>query len=106
MKQIKIGTVIHKHGEENEYLLKLVGNVNSRGLDISSQAVGYYLLVKNAIHPEYKKLSFDFEGEDTMHISEDGGKTYTLSLTWKEVEALNDIPADVFEGGGVKETIQ
>lgn len=96
MKQTKISVEIHKHGDENEYLLKLVANVNSRGYEISSQAIGYYLLVKNAIHPEYKNLFFTFEGEDTLHISEDGGKTFTLTLTWKEVETLDDLPQDIF----------
>lgn len=99
----KIAVEIHKTGSENDGLLRLVGNVNGMGLGISKSAIMAYLAVKMAMFPLSSNYSTCTEG-DTLHVSEDGGDTFTLSLTWKDVYELdqseNDLPSGLFEAPG------
>lgn len=98
----KIGVEIHKNGSENDVLLRMVGNVNESGVKISPENIAAYLMVRNAMFPILFKFSFK-QDKNSFHISEDGGETFTLSLTWKEVEELapvDDIPGELYQSNG------
>ena len=86
----KISVDIHKSGQENDFILKAVANHNSgkaifRYLDL----IGYCSM-QNAVYPSIREME-TIKTEDkfpVIHVSEDKGKTFTLTLTWKEVYEL------------------
>lgn len=103
MKQ-KINVVIHKTGSNNGFILECTGETNAGKAQFSPRDLEGYLNMKKAFTPmsaEGYKLLKDETEPNTFHVSEDGGKTFTLSLEWVEVHNLetpvsNDDLKDVF----------
>lgn len=90
----KINVKIQKNGIESEVLLRLVGNVNAGKAGVSVRDLEGYFATRFSMFPMLDKtiLVKDIEEPNTFHISEDGGKTFTLSMEWVEVTEL--IPAE------------
>jgi len=100
MKKTKIGVEIHKEGNINFQVLKAIGKHNGGSNVIDRETLTSYIIGQRIDYPSlYKELKVINSGDD-QHISEDGGETFVLSLTWKEVEELeeskNDIPSAIF----------
>ena len=77
---------IYSDGENNGNILKMIGNHNAGKVNINVETIAAYLDAKVAIYPNDKgktvyTLSKDI---DTLDISEDNFKTFTLQI--KEVE--------------------
>jgi len=84
----KINVVIHKEGSSNPVILKAIGRHNGGDLTIDPQTLTGYILGQKIEYPNlYKGISVIPEG-DTLHISEDNGESFTLSLTFTEVHEL------------------
>lgn len=90
-KQSEVKTVIrvdiHKNGHENEYILKAIGSHNSGQSRFTMQDFRGYVNFKKAVFPSASNYKV-IEEWPISHMSEDGGDTFTLSLTWNEVEEL------------------
>jgi hypothetical protein len=78
---------IHKNGHENEYILKAIGSHNSGESRFTMQDFRGYVNFKKAVFPSVSNYKV-IEDWPVSRMSEDGGKTFTLSLTWNEVEEL------------------
>ena len=89
----KYQVTIHKNGSENSFITTMIGNQNSEKGRFNLIDVISYLNCMKAAFPiansgyTYLWDSFNPNGT-TLHISEDGGKTFTLSLTQIEVMEL------------------
>lgn len=97
----KINLAILKSGEENSLITKMIANYNE-GIEksiISPRDLEGYLNFRNALWPTvtFLKLVKDEDEPNTFHVSEDGGKTFTLSLEWAETYTLETSPDDVTE---------
>lgn len=92
----KINVDIHKSGSENDLLLRMVANINEGKVkDVPNKNdVISYMAVRNAMFPLSSVLSFQVD-EHYLHISEDNGKTFTLTLEWKEVAELSPIDKEI-----------
>lgn len=92
----KISVEIHKNGTENDVLLRMIANINQgRVKDIPTKAdIISYLTVRNSIWPISHEFSHQVD-EEYLHISEDGGKTFTLSLEWKEVAEISELDEEI-----------
>lgn len=112
MTKTKIGVEIHKTGKLNAELLQIVSAHNEGIIDMSApySLIGYIRGTKGK-YPDLHKnadLIMDETGSDiadTWHVTEDNGKTFTLTLTWKEVSELDladntDDIKDVLQGPG------
>lgn len=88
----KINVEIHKNGSENDVILKAISNHNEGLCNILLNDVAGYIHTRKAMYPTIHKYHTD-SGENNLHISEDGGKTLTLSLQWVEVHELNESEA-------------
>ena len=89
----KIKVTIHKHASENDFILRAIGNMNEGNIPFSSVDLIGYLKMRKAYLPSanggYLWRSPD---SDILAISEDGGKSLSLTLEWVEVHELS--PAD------------
>jgi len=83
----KIHVSLFKQGSENENLLRMVANHNEGTGNVSLSDICGYMAGKKAMFPTISKYAVIQDGE-TLHISEDNGQTFTLSLTWCEVHEL------------------
>lgn len=104
MKKSIIGVIIHKEGNANQSILKAIGKHNGGENVIDRATLEGYIMGQKVEYPNlFKNLKIIDAGID-QHISEDGGETCCLTLTWKEVEELketiSDLPAEVFTGAG------
>lgn len=90
----KISIEIHKAGSENDVLTRMVATVNEGRAQISMGEIAAYLNVRNAIYPTIHKFA-SMPEDGSLLISEDGGKTYTITLTWKEVHELSDTEKEI-----------
>lgn len=92
-KQSEVKTVIrvdiHKNGHENEYILKAIGSHNSGQSRFTMQDFRGYVNFKKAVFPSASNYKV-IEEWPISHMSEDGGDTFTLSLTWNEVKEAFD----------------
>lgn len=92
MKQVKLNVKLIKAGSENDVITRLIANCNEgqSKAQISPRDLEGYLNVRNGTYPTITncKLVKDEEESNTYHVSEDGGKTFTLSLEWVEVHEL------------------
>ena len=87
----KIVVDIHKEGNSNLIVLKAIGRHNGGDNLIDQQMITGYVLGQKIDYPSlYKEIKVTQDG-DTLHISEDDGKTFTLSLTWTEVHELQPV---------------
>lgn len=101
MTKTKIAVEIHKEGSSNHVILKAIGRHNGEENVIDRETLRGYILGQKVEYPNlYKNLIVKNEG-DNQFISEDGGETFTLSLTWKEVEELAPVENDADDLKGV-----
>ena len=89
MKQ-KINVVIRKQGKENEALYRMIANMNEGLAEFSARDLEGFLVCQKAAFPGISPYSFvkDEAEPNIYHVSEDGGKTFTLSLEWVEIVEL------------------
>ena len=90
----KINVLIHKNGRESAMLLDCIGSMNEGKTSFSPRDVEGYINMKSAYLPATSKghcLIKDETEPNTYHISEDGGKTFTLSIEWVEVFSIDDV---------------
>jgi hypothetical protein len=103
MKQ-KIGIELYKAGRFNEEILLAIANNNSGLSKLLPADISGFLNLHNARQPEiYKGKTVPGDSPYELHISEDNGETFTLSLTWKEIEELapvDDIPGELYQSNG------
>lgn len=99
----KIHVDIHKDGFLNLMILRAIGKHNGETNIIDREILTGYILGQRIEYPaSVKDLKIVNDG-DTQHISEDDGKTFTLSLSWNVVHKLepeNDIPSELFQSPG------
>lgn len=90
MKQ-KINVSIHKKGDHTSEILEMVASMNDGKAKISLGDLQGYLKARAARWPNLSNdLGYIREGDgETLDISSDGGETFSLSLTWKEVWELD-----------------
>ena len=85
----KINVTIHNHGSENEIILKCIGNMNSGECSFSPRDLEGYYTIQTAKYPKLPvtitKLD---ESGDIYQVSENEGKSFTLTLEWIEVYEL------------------
>lgn len=92
------GVKIHKKGDENNNILNMIANHNGGVVNINLSIIESYILACKAIFPYANKHYvplYDCEGlpfvnKSILHISEDNGETFTLTIFEKEVEGLNN----------------
>lgn len=108
----KIAVEIHKSGSLSQEIISAIQNMNEGNVSFSPDDLTGFIRMKSAMYPiVYAQLSTNYNvGEKRLDISEDGGETFTLSLTWKEVHELelapqaptlllqniDDIPSELF----------
>lgn len=87
----KLNVSIYKSGSENDWILKMVANYNEGISDFSPRDLEGYFKCSLATFPTIKKGLQLIKGEEPncYHVSEDGGKTFTLSLEWAEIYELS-----------------
>jgi hypothetical protein len=84
----KIKVDIHKSGSENDQILEIVANTNSGKAPIELEDMVGYLKCRRANYPIIKG-GVNCKVEDSkLHITEDDGKTWTLTLEWTTVVEL------------------
>jgi hypothetical protein len=96
MKKNKLNVVIHKTGTANNNLLDSIGNYNEGKIDFSPRDLEGWFTVEKAYLPTTRKdhcLIKDETEPNLYHVSEDGGKSYTLSIEWVEVYEIQSEPA-------------
>lgn len=91
----KLNVKLFKSGSENDALTRLISNYNE-GIEkaqITPRDIEGYLLTRNAIFSSINnyKLVKDETNPNTYNISEDGGKTFTISIEWAEIYSLDDV---------------
>ena len=77
---------MHRKGEYMEDVFKMIQNHNAGEVNIDIDVLCGFLQAKKAMYPA-DKLFIQTEGENgqTIHISDDGGKTIHTTIT--EIEA-------------------
>lgn len=93
MKTFKIGVEIHKHGDKNGNILQAVANHNEGKIVLSHHDIMGFLRLNRAMFPNLSSSQYTSTYDCInciLRISEDDGKTFTLTLTWKEVTELNE----------------
>jgi hypothetical protein len=96
----KINVKIHKNGDTSRVLLDSIGTMNEGKVIFSARDVEGYINIQKAFTPTMGKgycIIPDKDEPNTYHISEDGGKTFTLSLEWVEVMELQNDADDITE---------
>lgn len=99
MKQ-KINVVIHRNGSTSAKILDIIGAMNEGKANFSPRDLeGHFAIERAWMTTANKGLTLvkDTEESNTYHVSEDGGKSFTLSLEWMEVRELKTEPANDLE---------
>ena len=90
----KLNVKLIKSGSENDILTRWIANYNEGNEKalISPRDLEGYLNTRNAVYPTIGnlKLVVDHSEPNTYHISEDGGKTFTMTIKWTEVYELSE----------------
>ena len=88
--KIKFKVEINSNGSDLTSIITMIANHNEGIANINNDVIASYILAKNAQYPSFKiKLKND---GDTLHVSEDDGKTWYLSIQECEVLELNEEP--------------
>ncbi len=91
----KFSVEINKPGSLNGEVFSMIANHNGGKADIDIDLIRAFVLSKNAMYPTlFNGCKASFVNENKLCISEDGGETFTLIITQKEVhelEAVNDL---------------
>lgn len=83
---------LHKSGSENDFLTRLVANVNEGKGEVSIWEILGYISCEKAAFPSIKSglgAYYHPENNNIMNISEDGGKTFTMTLEFCEVYEID-----------------
>ena len=77
----------HKKGDYVNDVFTMIQNHNAGEVKIDLDVICGFLQAKKAMYPK-DKLFIQTEGENnqTIHISDDGGKTFHTTITEREVE--------------------
>ncbi|MGH2566026.1 MAG: hypothetical protein ACRDE5_16025 [Ginsengibacter sp.] len=88
--QKKLNVSIYKNGTDSAFILDCVGGYNERKAEFSPRDVEGYINMRKAFIPTLLNDYCLIKGEEPncYHVSEDGGKTLTLSLEWAEIYEL------------------
>lgn len=84
---------IYSHGSNNDAILTMIGNHNSGKVKINLQTIASYIDARVAQYPgsDKDKFVYTYSPEiNTLDISEDGFKSFTLQLVEVEVHELKD----------------
>ncbi len=95
MAKTKFKVDLHKSGMENASLLAAVANHNNSIVPISIVDLQSYMQVRKAMFPSSNDGYYatrSQESESILNISEDGGKTWTLTIEEIEVHELEEEP--------------
>lgn len=86
----KINVKLLKYGGENDVITRMIANMNDANVAVSPRDLEGYLNVRNVAFPFTCNYAIvkDTEEPNTYHLSEDGGKTFTMSLEWIEIYVL------------------
>lgn len=89
MLKTKFKVEINGRGNHSEFLLKVIGNHNSGQSFIDLDIMAGYMLAKKAEYPTLVdgRVAIKNDG-DTIHVSDDNGETYYLSITECTYEIL------------------
>ena len=93
MAKTKFKVDIHKDGSENNQLLTVIGNHNSGKVPVSLVDIQSYMTVRRGLMPYSNGCYFATRPEgsnSTLLISEDEGKTWTLTIEEIELEELEE----------------
>ena len=95
--QKKLNVKLMKSGSENDVITRMIANYNQGKVDCSPRDLEGYLITRNAMFPTINnyKLVKDNEEPNTYHVSEDRGKTFTLSIEWVEVFELPEVDEEI-----------
>ena len=104
----KLNVRLMKSGSENDAITRLIANYNEGQYkaQISPRDLEGYLATRNGIFPvtcDLKLVKDELE-PNVYHISEDGGKSFTMSLEWVEIFEIDDLKG-VFEPQGNDEEL-
>ena len=94
----KINVKIHAVGSASDNILHAVGNLNSGKTDFSPRDFEGWVIFEKSYLPNSRKgltIVKDNEEPNTYHVSEDGGKTFTMSLEWVEIYNLPEVDKDI-----------
>ena len=86
----QINVKLLKYGSENDVITKMIANYNEGKVEATPRDIEGYMITRNCMYPtlfDFKLVKSDEPGE-VYHISEDGGKTFTLTMDWVEVHEL------------------
>jgi hypothetical protein len=92
----KYNVNIHKSGENNSAILEMIANVNGGVARLSLLDIVGYVNSQKCRWPLTKE-KFDFLWDTrnpagtTLHISEDGCETFTMSITQVELHELTNV---------------
>lgn len=83
--ETKFKVDIHKIGTCMNDLVIMTNNHNDRKVRIDIDVICGYLMAMKGMHPSFN-LHIKAEGENsqTLHISDDGGKTFYITITEQE----------------------
>jgi hypothetical protein len=90
----KINVKILKSGGQSGKILETISYMNEGKDSFSPRDLeGYCNVTRIWLNSSYPGLTLvkDTDEPNTFHISEDGGKTFTLSLEWVEVRELSPV---------------
>ena len=91
MGKIKFKPDLHKEGDETDNIIRIIAAHNSGNNPVSLIDIQSYMSCRKAILPISGKGYFatrPADNENILHISEDGGETWTLTIEEIEVEEL------------------
>lgn len=90
----KFKVELHKQGCHTDFLIGIICNHNQGISNIDLDVITGYMMARKAQYPsgDYGKLSLKTEGDNnqTIHISDDDGESYYLSITECEMEELRE----------------
>jgi hypothetical protein len=98
--QKKLNVKINKTGQTNAVLLDVIARYNEGKCDFSARDVEGWLTIQKAYLPftlPDALLVMDSKEGNTYHISEDGGKTFTLTIEWLEIYSLPEVDKEIEE---------
>lgn len=84
---------LYSKGSENDAILSMVANNNSGAAKVNLQQIAHYIDARKAQYPTiFNGYCYTYSPEiDTLDISEDNFKTFTLQLKECEVHELEDV---------------
>lgn len=101
MTKTKFSVDIHKNGGNNLSILTAIGNHNGGKVPLCLDDFISHAQFEKAKYPSANE-GFYIERDDTemgvIRVSEDGGKTWTMTIEERILEELDPLPADDKQG--------